>query len=317
MAKTKKNEAFDLSECVDLAESMAGTRVDEAAGVVHDVVLMTANKVSKNRTKYSMASLKEAQTRYEGAQMYLDHPRTDELKERRGNRSVRDLGGTYKNLRVVGEGAAQPKLIGDLHLMEHNKAIAISIAKNPPKGTGLSLRDRGVVREESGVTLVEGFEGDAFSIDLVVNASLNQGLYESQTEIGGDDQMDMKTLTVEELRKDRKDLVEAIEQSAVAALKKQLEEAGVKTVEASKLVALAESVMPLEFKDAIKPAVMKVEVTLEEATKLIASQVALAAKVQLKPAPKDPAVRTQGARSADVEEGADKTTAEQFEAAFK
>jgi hypothetical protein len=298
-----KYKTLSLVESVDVAEAFARDKIDEASGVIKGVVLMTANKVSRNNTRYSSKALAEAKERYEGAKMYLDHPRTDELEARRGNRSVRDLSGVYRNL-MVQEGP-EPKLLGDLHLMEHNKEIAISIAKNPPKGTGLSLRDRGRTREEKGVTLVEGFEGDEFSIDLVVSASLNKSLFESAQEGGGDEVMDLTKLTMEELKEGRKDLVESIQKEATQAISKQLEEAGVKSVEASKMVLLAESGMPSEFKDAIRPAVMKAEVTLEEAKKLISLQEGLAAKLkeeQKKGAGNgDPDVKGQGARK--VEEG--------------
>jgi len=297
------SKKMNLLESTDLSESITG-KIDEAAGIIHGVVLMTANKTSRNNTRYAARMVNEGKERYEGAKMYLDHPRADELKERRGNRSVRDLSGVYRNL-VVQEGP-EPKLLGDLHLMEHNKAIAISIAKNPPKGTGLSLRDRGLTREEKGVTLVEGFEGEEFSIDLVVSASLNKGLFESAQEGGGEEAMDISKLTVEELKEGRKDLVESIQKEAIAGLSKQLEEAQVKSAGADKLIALSESTMPVEFKDTIRPAIMKTEVTLEEAKKLITSQEALASKYSAKPAEKgagsgDPKVKAGAPRT--IEEG--------------
>jgi len=302
----KKNYA-DLVESVDLTESLGGAQIDEANGVLKNVVLMTGNKTSENKTRYSAKAVEEGRTRYEGAKMYLDHPRQDELKERRGNRSVRDLAGVYRNLHV--EEGPQPKLRGDLHLMESTKNLVLSIAKNPPKGTGLSLRDRGFVRQEKGVTLVDGFEeGVDYSVDLVTRASLNKSLFES-TEGGGDDTMDLSKLTLEELKEGRKDLVESIQAegktAARAEFSKQLEEAGVKSLEASKLLALAESAMPTEFKEVIRPTIMKAEVTLEEAKKVIALQESLAGKVgkpaEKKPGEGEPKVKTQGARG--VEEG--------------
>jgi hypothetical protein len=317
-----KTKIVDLVESTDLSESLGGAQIDEANGVLKNVVLMTGNKTSENKTRYSAKAVQEGLTRYEGAKMYLDHPRVDELKERRGNRSVRDLAGVYRNLHV--EEGPNPKLRGDLQLMESMKSIVISIAKNPPKGTGLSLRDRGFYRSENGVTLVDGFEeGVDFSVDLVTRASLNKSLFESVQEGGGDETMDLSKLTVEDLKKDRKDLVESIQEEAKkearTELAKQLEEAGVKSLEASKLVALAESGMPVDFKEVIRPAIMKAEVTLEEAKKLIVLQESLAGKVG-KPAEKkeagngDPKVKSQGTRQ--VEEGVTEPTDEEVLAAF-
>jgi hypothetical protein len=321
----KKSGSADILEQFDLTEAVATDKIDEKAGIIRDVVLMTGEKVSKNKTRYSRASVEQAVTRYEGAKMFLDHPRRDDLEQRKGARSVRDLGGVYRNLRMS-EGA-QPKLLGDLHLMEHNKDISISIAKNPPKDTGLSLRDRGLVKEERGVTLVESFEGDDFSIDFVVTASLNKSLFESaQTgEGGGEQEMDLTKLTLESLKTDRKDLAEALikegREAATAEMKKQLEEAGVKSASADKLVALAESAMSPAFKEAIRPAVMKTEVTLEEAKKVILAQEALFKSVPAVPAKGkdgvDPAVQTQGARTEEVQEGKKEFTNDAFLAAFK
>ncbi len=302
----KKNKQAELADSVELSEAVAVANIDEAKGIIRDVAMMTGDKVSKNRTKYLRPALEQAQTRYEGAKMFLDHPRQDDLAARRGSRSVRDLGGVYRNVRI--QEGAQPKLIGDLHLMEHNKHITLSIAKNPPKDTGLSLRDRGLVREEKGVTLVEGFEGDDFSVDFVVTASLNKSLFESAQpgEGGGEQEMDLTKLTLEDLKAGRKDLVEAIQKEATQSLTKQLEEAGVKSVEASKLVALAESAMPQPFRDAIRPAVMKPEVTLEEAKKVILAQEGLFKSIPaaVKPADgKEPVINAGGARVEEVEEG--------------
>jgi hypothetical protein len=312
----KKPGQIDLLDSVELAEAVASGNIDSDRGIIKDVVLMTGDKVSKNRTKYLRTALEQAQTRYEGAKMFLDHPRQDDLQARRGARSVRDLGGVYRNVRLS-EGA-QPKLVGDLHLMEHNKHITLSIAKNPPKDTGLSLRDRGLVREEKGVTLVEGFEGDDYSVDFVVTASLNKSLFESAQpgEGGGEQEMDLTKLTMEDLKAGRKDLVEAIQKEATDGLRKQLEEAGVKSLAADKLVALAESAMAPEFKEAVRPAVMAAA-TLEEAKKVILAQEGLFKSMQ-KPAGKDgkePAVTTQGARVEEVTEGATNDAA--FLGAFK
>lgn len=320
--KTKsKDKSVDLHESYSLQEAVSGAQIDETAGVIKGVVLMTAEKVSANKTRYTRKALQEALTRYEGAKMYIDHPRKDEIENRRGTRSIRDLGGVYRNLQVQ-EGPT-PKLVGDLHLLEHNKAVAISVAKNPPKDTGLSLRDRGNVREEKGVTLVEGFMGDEFSIDLVVRASLNKSLFESaQTQEGGQDmEIDWSKVTLDDLKANRKDLVEAVQTDATAPLKKQLEDLGVKSQESEKLVALAESKMSDDFKAALKPALMPTAITLEEAKKLIALQEGLFTKVGKTPEKNpNPDVRGQQNRSdkegKEITEGVSKVKDEEFLAAF-
>lgn len=310
-----KTSSTDLSESFSLQEAMVGSKIDEAAGIIRDVVLMTADKISQNKTKYTRKALQEALKRYDGAKMYLDHPRKDELAARKGVRSVRDLGGTYRNL-YIQEGPT-PTLKGELHLLEHNRGIALSIAKNPPKDTGLSLRDRGTVHDEHGVTLVEGFIGDEFSIDLVVNSSLNKSLFEStQTEEGGKDmEMEWKEVTLEDLKKNRQDLVESIQNDAVAPMKKLLEESGVKAQETEKIMALVESKMSAEFKEVLKPALLVKSITLEEAKKMIGAQEGLFAKMgKTSNGNSDPNVKGQSTRKEDLSESVVKD--EDFLAAF-
>lgn len=309
----KKKSIRELNDRIDLSEALTLDKIDENAGIIKDVVLMTGNKVSKNRTLYKRTALEQAVTRYDGAKMFLDHPTKEELANRRGVRSVRDLAGVYRNIRIS-EGE-QPKLLGDLHLMSYNKDIALSIAKNPPKDTGLSLRDTGMVKQDKGVTVVESFDGDEFSVDFVVTASLNKGLFESKQTEGGEEYMDLTKLTLEELEESRKDLVEAIEKRLKDAYTKELAEAGVKSTEAQKIIVLAESGMSKEFKDAIKAAITKPEVTLEEAQKIISNQAELFKNVEASRTPKgsdqDPKVNTGPARKT-VQEGVKDITDEQI-----
>jgi cation transport regulator ChaB len=122
----------DLSEDYDLAEAMGGTEIDDANGIIKNVVLLTGNKKSANNTFYTDEALAEAKDRYEGANMFLDHGVKGQ------NRSVRDFGGVYKNLRLDGN-----KLRGDVALRESARKDLTDIAKMRPAGLGLSIKDRG------------------------------------------------------------------------------------------------------------------------------------------------------------------------------
>src|SRR5258706_10416993 len=235
---------------IELSEAMAGSTIDKQKGIIEGVLLLTGDKVSKNKTMYSRKVLQEAVTRYEGAKMYLDHPRNGETV-----RSVRDFGGTYKNVRLE-EGN---RLRADLHLVpnESVRSIVIPIAESMPTGVGLSIRDRGHGREENGIFLVEGFPGKGpYSIDLVMEASVNETLFESNQ--GGNDTMDRKELlasvTLEEFQEVAPALVEKIKTDAKAAALKELEEqikAGKEApailAKGKKLMALAESGLPKEI----------------------------------------------------------------------
>lgn len=269
---SKKNKAIDVE--TELSEAMAGTHIVKETGIIEGVLLLTGEKVSKNKTMYSRKILKEAVTRYENAKMYLDHPAPG-VKVR----SVRDFGGTYKNVRIE-EGT---KLRADLHLVPNDsiRSTVIPIAEAMPPGVGLSIRDHGHGREEDGVFLVEGFAGKGpFSIDLVMEASVNETLFESNQ--GGDD-MDRKemlaSVTLEEFQEVAPALVEKIKTDAKAAVLKDLEEqikagkdASAVFTKGKKLLALAESGLPKEVIEAVRPVVEQDTTTLEGAEALIKAQ---------------------------------------------
>lgn len=294
-------EAFDLpveGVGMELSEAMAGTQIKKDQGIIEGVLLLTADKVSKNRTQYTRKVLQEAVSRYQGAKMFLDHPAPGQTV-----RSVRDFGGTYQNVRIE-EGT---KLRGDLHLIPNEavRSTVIPIAEAMPPGVGLSIRDRGHGREENGVFLVEGFAGKGpFSIDLVMEASVNETLFESNQ--GGDD-MDLtetlSKLTLAELKEHAPALVETITTEARAAALKDVEEqikagkdAAHVFAKGKKLVLLAESGLPKEVMEKVRPVVEQESTTLEGAQVLIQAQKEIVEA--LKPARgADPKVKGNGASS--------------------
>lgn len=286
------NKTIDIT--LNLSEAMAMTKIDREKGVIEGVLILTGDKVSRNKTFYTKKALQEAVTRYEGAKMYLDHPKAGETV-----RSVRDYGGTYKNVRLE-EGN---RLKADLHLIqsEQVRSTVIPIAESKPAGAGLSIRDRGHGREEKGVFLVEGFAGNApFSIDLVMEASVNETLFESTQ--GGDD-MDLKTLTLEQLTEGNLALVESIRSTERTTILKELEEkikagedAPKLQARARKMIALAESGLPTDVMAKIKPVVEADTTSPEAAEAMVKAQKEILEA--MKPAPKtgkEPKVTGHGA----------------------
>lgn len=264
----KKNQQIDTT--LDLEEAMASTTVDKEKGVIAGVLLLTGDKVSRNKTMYGKKILQEAVARYEGAKMFLDHPKNGETV-----RSVRDFGGIYKNVRIE-EGRF---LRADLHLIQSDEVrkTVIPIAESKPAGVGLSIRDRGHGRNENGVFLVEGFAGKGpYSIDLVMEASVNETLFESTQ--GGDD-MDLSKLTLEQLIEGAPALVESIRSTERTAANKELEEsikAGKEApailARAKKLMTLAESGLPKAVTEKIKPLIEAETVTPEAAEAMVKTQ---------------------------------------------
>jgi len=221
------NKARDFEYSADLAEAINGGAIDKENGIIKNVVLLTGEKVSRNKTLYTKKAMEEAVGRYEGAKMYIDHPKNDEGVVR----SVRDLGGSYKNVRLE-----EGKLRGDLHLLpsDNIKNLVIPIAEAKPQGVGLSIRDRGKGRDENGVFLVESFAPKSvYSIDLVTEASVNENLFES---IEGGEDMKIEEITLDDLQKGNPTLVEAIRKETRDALMKELEEKIKKGDEADKII---------------------------------------------------------------------------------
>ena len=295
----------DLMEDFDLAEAMAGTEIDDANGILKNVVLLTSNKKSANNTFYTDEALAEAKDRYEGANMFLDHGVKGQ------NRSVRDFGGVYKNLHIDGN-----KLRGDVALRESARKDLTDIAKMRPAGLGLSIKDRGRGYDRDGVFYVQGFQPDArYSIDFVVDPSVNRDLFESTNKIddeGGDD-MDLKSLTLDVLSKDRPDLIESIQNAGKAAILKELEEAkatgGKSEALAAKMLMLVEADFSKEVLEGVKKMIMPEAIGVDAAKAIIAGQKELIEAIGKKNAgpAKDPKVTGLGPqKEADISEAADK-----------
>lgn len=290
----------------ELSEAMASTKIDKEKGIIENVLILTGDKRSRNNTLYTKKVLQEAVARYEGAKMFLDHPKTGESV-----RSVRDFGGTYRNVRLE-EGKY---LRADLHLLnkEEVRNTVIPIAESKPAGVGLSIRDKGHGREENGVFLVEGFAGKGpFSVDLVMEASVNETLFESTKEEEDMDKKEMlKSVTLEELQEGAPALVDAIKSTERAAALKEVEEqittgkdAAKVFAKAKKLVMLAESGLPKEVSDRIKPLIEGDLTSPETAEALIKAQKEIVESLGKAPGKgKEPLVRGNGAREQDLGEG--------------
>jgi len=291
---SKKNGYVSFEFASDLSEAVLGSTVNKEKGVIEGVVILTGEKVSRNKTFYTKQALQEAVSRYEGAKMFLDHPKPGEGEVR----SVRDFGGVYKNVRLD-EGKF---LRADLHLVPSDSVrnIVLPIAEAKPAGVGLSIRDRGRGREENGVFLVEGFAAKgSFSIDLVTEASVNETLFESTQ--GGND-MDLSKVTLEELVEGNPTLVESIKTGERNAVLKEFEEKIKAGEEAPKLLekskkalALAESGLPKEVAEKVKPLIESDAVTLEMAQGMIKTQKEILESVKPAPNAGDPKVTGHGA----------------------
>ena len=164
---------------------------------------------SKNKRYYPAKALAEAVPLFEGAKCYLDHSDIKGIP----NRSVRELTGFFENVKFVGK-----QIEADLQFLDTEAGrVGFDIAKESIKHNktlaGLSIRGSGVLRK-----IEEGYEVESLtsilSVDLVSDPAAGGEflkLYENTTEVE-----DMKDLTVEKLKEERPDLVQAITEEVEA-----------------------------------------------------------------------------------------------------
>lgn len=199
-------ETRDLFETFPEGQILEQARVDRRQSRIQDVALL--GKVSRNNRVYSDQALREAAELYEGARFFLDHPTDTEMEERDGVRSVQDLAGRVVNARKVGE-----QVRGDLEILEREptQSLVFALAEQMPQLVGNSHRARGSVRvDETGRQVVESLD-HVFAVELVTEPATVGGLRESlDLSKEEEDTMDPSELTVEQLRQERPDLVEAL-----------------------------------------------------------------------------------------------------------
>jgi hypothetical protein len=295
--------------------------IDTENGILRSVVLLTGNKPSANGNIYTDAALNEAVSRYENSKMFIDHGRENE----RG-RSIRDFGGVYRNVHRDGD-----KVRADLHLTEDKRQMILSIAKMQPNGVGLSIRDRGRGVDKNGVFLVEGFVPNvAYSTDFVADPSANKSLFESTTFEGGDaddkeEVMNWKEIKEEELKKERPDLVEAIQSEGKAAVLKDLAEARAKgddadkaELRASKLIAIFEAKFDADVAESVRKITEPDTISLEAAKGIIEAQRMMIEAISKKLSNSDPSVKGAGkTQPKDLDESNNEVSPDDIVAAFK
>ncbi len=176
-------------------------RVDREKGIIPGVKLL--GNVSRKGRVYPKEVIGKALPLYEGMRVNVDHVEPGQ------RRSLRDRIGLVKNVTLKEDG-----LYGDFHFNPKH-ALAEQItwdAENAPQNLGFSHDTRGNSRNVNGRVVVESID-QVLSVDLVANPATTTGLFESadtpQTP-EGKDAMDLSTLTLQELRESRDDLVKSI-----------------------------------------------------------------------------------------------------------
>jgi len=231
--KPEKNMGREIIESM-MDGGLTDVRIDKEAHKVHGVAILRST--SPNRTfrdakgrKYLPKALESVARLVNGAKVYIDHPTDNEMKERRGVRSMRDVLGFLENGRVDDKGTVR----GDLEYLSSHAEWFEPIVEQMADKVGNSIHAYGETHLDKS-DMMEAVEDIRMlaSVDLVTEPGSTSNLYEAQEEIEEEeeeieegDQMEYTNLNLKDLREQRPDLVKELAEQ----VKGELEEA--KTIE--------------------------------------------------------------------------------------
>ncbi len=176
-------------------------RVDREHGVIRGVKLLGLE--SRNGRRYLPSALTQAVGLYEGAKVNVNHPKGHPLAAR----DYQDRLGSIRKVRVRdGEG-----LFGDLHFNPKH-ALAEQLvwdATHAPENVGFSHNVEARTSRHDRQTVVETIT-KVQSVDLVADPATTRGLYENLGNRVQSADGALALVTLEQVRAQRPDLVEAI-----------------------------------------------------------------------------------------------------------
>ncbi|HEX4415164.1 MAG TPA: hypothetical protein VH107_16140 [Lacipirellulaceae bacterium] len=190
-------------------------RVDREQGVIRGVKLLGLS--SRNGRRYREAALVEAIGLYEGAKVNVNHPKGHPLSPR----DYQDRLGVVRGVQFrTGEG-----LFGDLHFNPRHVLSEQLIwdAEHAPQNVGMSHNVLARTKQQGSDTVVEAIT-KVQSIDLVADPATTSGLYEhAASEEHAAEAIEsvndvltgagIDSITLEQLRRDRPELITEIEQA--------------------------------------------------------------------------------------------------------
>ena len=193
-------------------------RVDRQNGVIRGVKVLGVE--SRNGRTYLPEALAEAARLYEEAKVNVNHPKGDPL----GVRDYQDRIGVLRNV------AARPAegLFADFHFNPKH-ALAEQLiwdAEHTPENVGFSHNVQARTARRGDRVVVEAIT-KVQSVDLVADPATTRGLFESASvapkagckgQTDGDGPRDLAGLAVEDLKRQRPDLAEALVQEQAAKL---------------------------------------------------------------------------------------------------
>jgi hypothetical protein len=174
----------------------ATVRVDRESGVIRGVKILGLE--SRNHRSYLPEALSRAVPLYEGVKVNVNHPKGSPT----GPRDYQDRLGTIRNVEV----RAEEGLFGDLHFNPRHSLAEQLIwdAEHAPENVGFSHNVEAQTARRGDRVVVESITR-VQSVDLVADPATTRGLFESES--AGERQPELASITLEELRGHRPDLL--------------------------------------------------------------------------------------------------------------
>lgn len=171
----------------------ASFNIDKENKVLKDVAIL--GSVSKNGRKYTTRALEDASKIFEGAKSFIGH-----IDFYESSHDPRNFLGRFTNLYIKDQKvfASTFRVTNPAHW-----SFIEAIAENDPTAIGFSIDAVGEIKDGEVLTLTEGY-----SVDLVSDPATNSGLFESYSKRNNG--MEWAEITLESLKTNRKDIVEAI-----------------------------------------------------------------------------------------------------------
>lgn len=221
-----------------------GVSLEVESGIIRGVKILGLE--SKNGRTYLKEAVVRAQSLYEGAKVNVNHPDGDP----RQPRDYRDRIGHIANIRVEGSEPSTTGLFADFHFNPKHPVAEQLVwdANNQPQAVGFSHNIEARTVKRDGQVIIEEIRR-VQSVDLVADPATTKGLFESNHHKEEEDTA-MTDITLEGLKADHPEILEANGNAAVEAYKNSEEQKAAKELEATKLKTLTEENIQLKAEKA-------------------------------------------------------------------
>jgi len=223
----KDKEESVKTDLVIATEMLEATTINQEKGI-YEITLIKEGLTSDKRRYYPRSVLESSVSLFEGTQAYADHPTKSEMKDR-PERSIRDLIGVYESVRLD-ESNGTTSIKAQLKTLDSAQWVRplLSMATESANMCGASIHADGTVipKGSNGADLVESINS-VFSTDIVTRPNAGgkvERLIASERNEGGEEEMKIEDITIDELTKANPELLEAVKKEVLEAKIKEDED---------------------------------------------------------------------------------------------